>query len=177
MPPPISSQPLRCRGDASASRGNHTRGTETTLPSVSVTESASVEHDASTASASVFSVKVRIPPLQEELRILNNHFPNIRHLVRSKPPHVGDRYRIKPKLRISPGVGDVDVRRLAPLHAEKEKPIPPDPEKSGHCPSLPRRQGLRPALAAPRRSRGRWRPRNAAAESPPITTRNVHAPP
>src|SRR5258708_28299406 len=77
MPPPINSQPDRCRGDASASRGNHTSGTETTRPSVSVTESASVEHATSTASVSVFSVKVVIPFLQEELRILNNYFPNV----------------------------------------------------------------------------------------------------
>src|ERR1019366_3052849 len=63
MPPPINSHWDRCRGDASASRGNHTRGTETTRPSVSVTESASIEHDTSTASVSVFSVKVAIPTL------------------------------------------------------------------------------------------------------------------
>src|SRR5882724_6377618 len=104
MPPPINSQPDRCRGDASASRGNHTSGTETTRPSVSVTESASVEHATSTASVSVFSVKVVIPFLQEELRILNNHFPNLGHLICSKTPHVGNQYRIEPKLRITSGV-------------------------------------------------------------------------
>src|SRR5271169_4967544 len=97
MPPPINSQSDRCRGDASASRGNHARGTETTRPSVSVTESASIEHDTSTASVSVFSVKVVIPFLQEELRVLNNHFPNVGHLICSKAPHVSDQDRIKPK--------------------------------------------------------------------------------
>src|ERR1035441_8555858 len=107
MPPPINSQWDRCRGDASASRGNHTRGTETTRPSVSVTESASIEHDTSTASVSVFSVKVVIPFLQEELRILTNEFPDVGHFICSKAPHVGDQHGIKPKLRISSGVGDV----------------------------------------------------------------------
>src|ERR1035441_10719991 len=56
MPPPINSTWEVSRGDASASRGNHTRGTETTRPSVSVTESASIEHDTSTANVSVFSI-------------------------------------------------------------------------------------------------------------------------
>lgn len=122
--PPISAESDRCRGDASASRGNQTSGTETTRPSVSVTESASVEHDTSTASTSVFSVKVLIPSLQEELRILNNQLSNIGHLLRSKTPHVGDPDRSKPKLRIPSGMGDMDVRRLAPLHAKEEEPIP-----------------------------------------------------
>src|SRR5271157_3857723 len=74
MPPPINSQPDRCRGEASASRGNHTSGTETTRPSVSVTERASDVDVTSLASASVFSVKVLIPSHQEELRILNNYY-------------------------------------------------------------------------------------------------------
>src|ERR1039458_7566745 len=77
MPPPINSHSDRWRGDASASRGNHTRGTETTRPSVSVTESASIEQDTSTTSASVFSVKLLIPSLQEELSILNNYFSDV----------------------------------------------------------------------------------------------------
>src|ERR1035441_8234132 len=85
MPPPINSHSDRWRGDASASRGNHTRGTETTRPSVSVTESASIEQDTSTTSASVFSVKVLIPSLQKELRVLNNYFSDIVHLIRPKP--------------------------------------------------------------------------------------------
>src|ERR1019366_4723124 len=84
MPPPINSHSDRWRGDASASRGNHTRGTEITRPSVSVTESASAEQDTSTTNASVFSVKVLIPSLQKELRILDNYFSNVGHLIRSK---------------------------------------------------------------------------------------------
>ena len=64
-PPPINSQADRWRGEASASRGNHTRGAETTRPSVNVTESASCEHETSTASASVLSAKVLKPFLQK----------------------------------------------------------------------------------------------------------------
>src|ERR1039458_44812 len=131
MPPPINSHSDRWRGDASASRGNHTRGTETTRPSVSVTESASIEQDTSTTSASVFSVKVLIPSLQKELRILNNYFSDVGHLIRSKTPRVSDPNRIKPKLRVPFSVGYVDMRRLATLHTEKEEPIAPDPEQIG----------------------------------------------
>ena len=138
MPPPINSHSDRWRGDASASRGNHTRGTETTRPSVSVTESASIEQDTSTTNASVFSVKVLIPSLQKELRILDNYFSNAGHLIRSKTPRVGDPNRVTPKLRVPLSVGYVDMRRLAALHTEKEEPIPPDLEQIGHFPSLPR---------------------------------------
>ena len=137
MPPPIKSQSDRCPGDASASRGNHTRGAETTRPSVSVTESESLEHDTSTASASDLSVKVLMPSLQEKPGILDNNCANVSHLIRAKASHFPDQYGIKPKLRIPSGVGDVDVRRFAPLHAENKEPIPPDSEKSGHFPSLP----------------------------------------
>src|ERR1035438_1849815 len=100
MTPPINSHSDRRRCTCGASRGNHTRGTETTRPSVSVTESASIEQDTSTTSASVFSAKVLIPSLQKELRILNNYSSNVGHLIRSKTPHVGDPNRIKPKLRV-----------------------------------------------------------------------------
>src|SRR5579872_1099668 len=123
MPPPINSHSDRCRGDASTSRGNHTRGTEITRPSVNVTENASAEQDTSTARASVFFVKVLMPSLQEELRILNNDFSKVGHLIRAKTLHVGDPNGIQPKFRIPSGVGGVDVWRLAPLHAEKEEPI------------------------------------------------------
>jgi hypothetical protein len=51
-------------------------------------------------------------------------------------------------------VGDVDVRRLAPIHAEKEKPVSPDPEKSGHLPSLLRRLGHSDSGASQSGSRG-----------------------
>src|SRR5712692_481091 len=90
MPPPINSQSDRSRGEASASRGNHTRGTETTRPSDNVTDSASREHDTSTASVSAFSTKVLMPSLQEELRVLHHDLANLGHLMPAKTPYVGD---------------------------------------------------------------------------------------
>src|SRR5229473_2966809 len=93
MPPPISSQSDRSLGEVSNNRGNHTKGAETTRPSDKVTDSASSEHDTSTASASVFSTKVLMPFLQKELRVLHHDLPNLYHLVPAKPPIVGNRYR------------------------------------------------------------------------------------
>jgi hypothetical protein len=115
MPPPISSQLDRSLGDASNKRGNHTNGAETTRPSDKVTDSASFEHDTSTASASVFSTKVLMPFLRKELRVLQDDLPNLYHLVPAKTPIIGDRYRMQPNLRIAPGVTYMNVRRLTPL--------------------------------------------------------------
>jgi hypothetical protein len=112
-------------------------GTETTRPSVSVIESESFEHETSTANTSDLSAEILMPFLQEELRILDNNFPEIRNLVRAKTLHVGERHRLKPRHRIPSGMRHVDVRWLASLHAEKEEPIAPDSEESGHLPSLP----------------------------------------
>ena len=161
MPPPINSHSDRWRGDASASRGNHTRGTETTRPSVSVTESASIEQDTSTTNASVFSVKVLIPSLQKERRILDNYFSNAGHLIRSKTPRVGDPNRVKPKLRVPLSVGYVDMRRLAALHTEKEEPIPLTWSRLGtsqvYRVASPVIQTLRrTAVINPRRIGGTW---------------------
>jgi hypothetical protein len=67
-----------------------------------------------------------MPFLQEEIRVLHHDVANLGHLVRPKTPHVGDRYRLEPELRVASGVSGVEVRRLSPLHAEEEKPIPTD---------------------------------------------------
>src|ERR1700691_1710850 len=139
MPPPISSQSDRSRFDAPASLGNHTRGTETTRPSESVTHNASREHETSTASVSTFATKVLMPFPQEQGCVLHHDFPNLDHLVRPETPDVGDRHAFEPKLRVAPGVSDVDVRRLPPLHTEEEEPIPTDPQYGGHVYSLPPR--------------------------------------
>ena len=90
MPPPTSSQSDRSRGVASASRGNHARGTETPRPSDNVTDNVSFEHDTSTARASVFSTKVLRPLLQKELAVLDNDSPNLSHLMPAKAPRVCD---------------------------------------------------------------------------------------
>ena len=99
-------------------------------------DSASCEHETSTANASVFSAKVLIPFLQKELCILNNSLSNRGHLIRAETPHVGDRYRLKPKLCVAFGIRDVDVQWLAPFQAKEEEPIPPNSENGGHFPSL-----------------------------------------
>ena len=129
-PPPISSQSDRSLGVASASRGNHARGTDTTRPSDNVTDSVSFEHDTSTARASVFSTKVLRPFLQNELSVLRHDSPNLNHLMPAKAPHVSDRYRLEPELRVPSGVSHVDVGRLTPLLAEEE-PLSKDPRTAG----------------------------------------------
>ena len=52
-------------------------------------------------------------------------------------PDLRQRYGLKPELSISPGMSHVDVRRLAPLHAEEEEPIPTNPQQRWHCATLP----------------------------------------
>jgi len=61
MAPPISSQSDRSWLDAPANLGNHTRRTETTRPSDSVTHSASREHVTSTANVFALAAKVLMP--------------------------------------------------------------------------------------------------------------------
>ena len=88
MPPPISSQSDRFRGVASANRGNHARGADTTRPSDNLTDSASLEKETPTTSASVFSTKVLMPFLQKELGVLHNDTANLSHLMPAKASHV-----------------------------------------------------------------------------------------
>jgi hypothetical protein len=126
-----------------------------------VTESASIEQDTSTTSASVFSVKVLIPSLQKELRILNNYFSDVGHLIRSKTPRVSDPNRIKPKLRVPLSVGYVDMRRLGPSILKKKNRYPLTLSRLGTsqvyrvaCPAI---QTLRRAADMdPRRIGGTW---------------------
>ena len=61
MPPPISSQSDRSWLDAPANLGNHTKGAETTRPSDSVTDSASREHNTSTANVSPVATVPNLP--------------------------------------------------------------------------------------------------------------------
>jgi hypothetical protein len=79
-------------------RGNHTNGTETTRPSDNVTDSASFEHDTSTASVSALSTKILMPFLQEELLVLHNDLPYLGHLVPAKSSDLGHRYGLGPRL-------------------------------------------------------------------------------
>ena len=63
--------------------------------------------------------------------------PDSRHLAPAKTPHAGNGHRLDPELRISSGLSHMDVRRLPPLHAEEEEPIPTNSQQSGHLTSLP----------------------------------------
>jgi hypothetical protein len=73
-----------------------------------------------------------MPFLQEEICVLHHDVANLGHLMPPKTPHVGDRYRFETELRLASGVSHVDVRRLSPLHAEEEEPLPTDSQQSGH---------------------------------------------
>src|SRR5438105_15853733 len=123
IPPPINSHSARCRGAALASRGNQASGTETIRPSLTITERASFEHVTSMASNSALSAKVIIPFLQKELSILHDDLAEFGQFVRAKAARVGQGNRFEPKLGISSGVCNVNVRRLAPFQAEEEEPI------------------------------------------------------
>src|SRR5438093_7358572 len=65
IPPPINPHSLLCFSVALKSRGNHTSGTDTVRPSSSTTVKASLEHETSTAIASLLTTEVCIPSLQE----------------------------------------------------------------------------------------------------------------
>jgi len=69
-----------------------------------------------------------MPPLQEELSVLKNYPPDLRQFMPSKPPYLCQRNGLKPELGIPSCMGHVDVRWLAPLHAEEEEPVPADPK-------------------------------------------------
>src|SRR2546425_9147439 len=84
IPPPINSHSLLCFSVALKSRGNHTSGTDNVRPSSSTTVKASLEHETSTAIASLLTTEVCIPSLHEKISILFNQFTNNRQLVGSK---------------------------------------------------------------------------------------------
>src|SRR5712692_8982169 len=123
IPPPINSQSVLCLGVALKSRGNQPRGTEMVRPSASTTLRLWVEQDTSTARALAFSTEVLMPPLQEELPVLEDKSSNLREFVVSKAPHVRQSQGFEPKLCVASRMTDVDVRWLAALHAEEEEPV------------------------------------------------------
>src|SRR5688572_24299321 len=86
IPPPINSHCFLCFGVAFRSLGNHARGTDTMRPSSSTTLSASSEQATLTASASLFSTKVGMPLLQEQIWIFQDEFSNHCQFVASKTP-------------------------------------------------------------------------------------------
>ena len=70
--------------------------------------------------------------------MLNDDLSNLTELMATKAPIIRQFYRLKPKLCIPPGMGNVNVRWLATLQAEKKEPIATDPQQGGHDLSLPR---------------------------------------
>jgi hypothetical protein len=137
MPPPIGSQSLRCCGVAARSRGNHTNGTETVRPSSRTTINESSEHETSTADTSPLSTEVGIPLLQKKLSILDHELSNRRQFVTAKTTIRRQRYlRIKPELRVTPGLGHMNVWRLAVLKTVEEEPVPANPQQGWHSISL-----------------------------------------
>src|SRR3990170_3017438 len=105
MPPPRNSHSDRCLGVAFRSLGNHARGTETLRPSVRTTSSASLVHDTSTAVTSHLSAEVSIPLLQEKISLLQNDLSNFSQLVTAETAIVCQVDRLKPILRVAPGIG------------------------------------------------------------------------
>lgn len=149
MPPPISSQRARWRGDASSSRGNQARGTVTVLPSERATLKESFVHEASTARTSTRSTEVFMPSPQEQFPIVYDDLSDRRQLMIPKSSHVCQSDRCEPELRVPPRVSHMNMWRLAALHAEEEEPIATNSEYRRHSASLPRRRE--------RRGRGRGR--------------------
>jgi hypothetical protein len=84
-------------------------------PSSRTTVSASLEQDTSIATASLLATEVGIPSLQEKISILVHEFTNDRQLMTAKTPVRRQIRWIKPELRITPGVRDVNVWRLTVL--------------------------------------------------------------
>src|SRR4030095_15879013 len=138
MPPPINSHPFLCLSVAFKSRGNHTKGTDTVRPSSSTTVSASLEQDTSIATASLLATEVGIPSLQEKISILVHEFTNDRQLMTAKTPVRRQIHWIKPELRITSGVRDVNVWRLTVLQTVEEESVSANPEQYRDCLSLHR---------------------------------------
>jgi hypothetical protein len=63
---------------------------------------------------------------------------SLSELVAAKTTIAYQIYRLKPNLRVSPRMSDVNMRRLPTLQAEEKEPIATDPQQGGHDLSLPR---------------------------------------
>jgi hypothetical protein len=86
----------------------------------------------STASGSNFMAKELMPSFLEQQLIILNDLEDIRQLAASKPFGPSDGYRFQPQLRIPFTLLYMDMWRLFPFEAEKEKPIPLYAKHSRH---------------------------------------------
>jgi hypothetical protein len=94
--------------------------------------------DTSTASTSAFSTEVRIPFLQEDLLVLHDYLADIGEFVAAKATIVRQGNRLKPELRITTGVSNMNVGRLSSLETVEEESVSPNPQDCRHWASLPR---------------------------------------
>jgi hypothetical protein len=80
-------------------------------------------HETSTAAASLLTTKVLMPLLQKGISVLDDDLATLSQLVATKTAIARQTHELKPKLRVSPRMSHVYVRRLATLQAEEEEPV------------------------------------------------------
>src|SRR3990172_4425116 len=174
IPPPMSSQLLRARTGAFSRRGKNARGTESSRPSASriyIRPSMKATH---TATGSNLVGKVTMQSLKEARVMFVNHLLQPGQLAAAETAIAVQRHRLKPELSISFGLRNMDVWRLLCLVAEKEEPMTPEPQHSGHgCSTSAPRPGPAPSAWA-RRAWERAQPVHAApgpcAPRPPASS-------
>src|SRR5216683_2160658 len=100
IPRAINRHCWRCSGVASRRRGNHSRGTDTSLPSDKRTVKASSENRTSTAKTLVglMGAEVFIPFLQEECGILFDQLPELAKFTSIIANSPIEQYRRQPEL-------------------------------------------------------------------------------
>ena len=86
--------------------------------------------------ASLLATEVGIPFLHEKILVLFNQFTNNRQLVTSKTSVGRQIDGIKPKLRVTAGMRNVNVRWFAVLETVEEESVTIDPEQYRHKVSL-----------------------------------------
>src|SRR5207237_2465822 len=126
MPGPNSSHRRRSRGDASAKRGYHARGTDTTRPSHSSTTSArSVTRTFFAAAVSTATLEVVIPCLRKYSFVLPNDIGDAVQLRLAESIVVRHPHWCKLELREFAVAPDVNVEWLVSVAGEEEKPVWP----------------------------------------------------
>src|ERR1700674_2128280 len=131
-PRPMKRQFRRRSSVASASRGNHASGAETSRPSARMTISRASVTVTSMAVASGLTAKVVIPGLQEGQAILHDEQSDLIELVRSKPMGLRDTNWVKPNLGDAVAMLDMNVRCLRSLSAIEEEAKSQDAQHGRH---------------------------------------------
>ena len=124
MPGPNNSHRRRSRGEPSASRGYHARGTDTTRPSRNSTTSArSVTRTFRAAAVSVAALEVVMPGLRECGFVFSDDPRDAAQFRPAESIVVRHSHGREPELRDLAVPLDVNVRRLVSVAGEEEKPI------------------------------------------------------